>query len=53
MKKNTGTLLKVLGMACSAVVFGITLLQDHIEDKQIEETISKEVAKQLKASQEE
>ena len=44
--------VKVLGMACAVIGFGLTIVQQQVEDKKMEETIRKEVAKQLKASEE-
>ena len=39
-------------MACAVIGFGLTLVQQQVEDKKMEETIRKEVSKQLKASEE-
>ena len=45
MKKST--MLKMVGILCTVVGRGITIIQDQIKSKEMENTIADEVAKQL------
>ena len=45
--KNTET-IKLVGIICTVIGCGITIIQDQIKDKEMEQTISEEVKRQLK-----
>ena len=45
MKNNN--LIKMVGIICTIVGCGITIIQDQIRSKEMENTIADEVAKQL------
>lgn len=40
-------LVKVVGMACTLVGFGLQIVQSKLEDNKLAEKVAKEVAKQL------
>lgn len=44
---NKQTLLRTLSIGAAVVGFGLTLVQDYVADNKREESIKKEVAKQL------
>ena len=45
MKNNN--MLKIVGIICTVVGCAITIIQDQIKSKEMENTIADEVAKQL------
>ena len=45
MKNNN--LIKMVGIICTVIGCGITIIQDQIKSKEMENTIADEVAKQL------
>lgn len=50
MKRNT---LKFLGIACTIFGAALTIFEDYIEDKEMEEKIQDEVQRQLAQAEEE
>ena len=44
---KNGNMLKMVGIICTVIGCGITIIQDQIKSKEMEETIANEVAKQL------
>lgn len=44
--KNSN-MLKMVGIICTVIGCGITIIQDQIKNKEMENTIADEVAKQL------
>ena len=44
---KNGNMLKIVGIICTIVGCGITIIQDQIKSKEMENTIADEVAKQL------
>ena len=39
--------IKILGMACTIIGFGLTIIEDRLEDIKTEKIIEKEVSKQI------
>ena len=39
--------IKILGMACTIIGFGLTRIEDRLEDIKTEKIIEKEVSKQI------
>lgn len=39
--------MKIIGFACTAIGFGISLIQKQLDDKNLEEKIAREVSKKL------
>ena len=44
---KNGNMLKMVGIICTIVGCGITIIQDQIKSKEMENSIADEVAKQL------
>ena len=44
---NENKTIKIIGLACSVIGFGITLIQKQLDDKKLNDIVAKEVAKQL------
>ena len=44
---KNGNMLKMVGIICTVIGCGITIIQDRIKSKEMENTIADEVAKQL------
>ena len=44
---RNGNMLKMVGIICTVIGCGITIIQDQIKSKEMENTIADEVAKQL------
>lgn len=45
---KNGNMLKMVGIICTVVGCGITIIQDQIKSKEMKQTIADEVTKQLK-----
>ena len=44
---KNGNMLKIVGIICTIVGCGITIIQDQIRSKEMEQTIADEVSRQL------
>lgn len=49
---NKDKTMKLIGLACTLIGFGITIIKDKIEDDKLETIVAKEVKKQLEQSKE-
>lgn len=46
-------MVKLIGVACTVIGFGITMIQKQLDDKKFEEAIKEEVSRQLEQSKNE
>lgn len=46
-------MVKIIGVACTVIGMGITLIQKQLDDRKLEETIKNEVSRQLEQSKNE
>ena len=44
---KNGNMLKMVGIICTVIGCGITIIQDQIRSKEMEQTIADEVSRQL------
>ena len=44
---KNGNMLKIVGIICTIVGCGITIIQDQIKSKEMEQTVADEVSRQL------
>ena len=44
---KNGNMLKMVGIICTVIGCGITIIQDQIKSKEMEQTIADEVSRQL------
>lgn len=44
---NDKKLVKIVGVACTIIGFGLTLVKDKLDDAKLQELIEKEVSKQI------
>lgn len=47
---NENKTIKIIGLACSVIGFGISLIQKQLDDRKLNDLVAKEVAKQLNES---